>query len=170
MRNLERRWFPAWLRHVGWTLSIGAQLSACATPNASASIALRIVPVADKPFAAKQVEADLASVRRILAYDGFSRIDPGPGPMAGPEHERIEFLFSQPDNRFLHGFVSRTNDDGIHLLVVDNRHGERDGFDNQGCRAIVSLRSSLRAQFGDRLLAPIPDQEAQQRSQLRACE
>ncbi len=105
----------------------------------------------------------------MLAADGFSRIDPGPGPMAGPEHERIEFLFSQPGNQFFHGYVSRAGDGGIHLLVVDNRRGERDGFDAQACHAILSLRSGLRARFGDRLLAPTPDQEAQQRSQLRAC-
>ena len=170
MGRLERRWLPAWLRHVGWTLCIVAQLTACATPNSSASIALRIAPVSDEAFAPRQAEADLASVRRLLVADGFSRVDPGPGPMAGPDHERIEFLFSQPDNKFFHGFVSRANDDGIHLLVVDSRHGERDGFDAQGCHTILSLSSSLRAQFGDRLLAPTPDQEALQRSQLRACE
>jgi hypothetical protein len=66
--------------------------------------------------------------------------------------------------------VSRTDDDTIRVLIVDNRRGEREDFGLQSCEAVVALRSSLREQFGDRLRTPAPDQRAHQRAQLRACE
>lgn len=167
MRSPDGRRLRSWLRRFACALFVGGPLAACATPNSSASIALHIAGAGAE---AAGTAADLAAVRRLLAADGFSRTEPGPGPIAGPEHEHIEFLFSQASDKLIHGFVSVAEDGDLHLLVVDNRHGERDGFDAGTCRTILSLRSRLRAQFGDRLLAPTPYEQSLQHSQLRACE
>ena len=83
-------------------------------------------------------------LRRLLIADGLSRISAGPGPLVGPEHERIEFLFSRTDDTRVHGFVSLADDDSIHLFIVDNGRGERQGFGPQSCGTVLGLRDSLR--------------------------
>lgn len=170
MRRPDQRGPLAWLLRRGCALFVVAQLSACSIPNSSASLGLQIAPVGSAPETAAQMELDLNVVRRLLIADGFDKMDAGPGPLAAPEHQRIEFLFGRSDGALLHGFVSRADDDTIHLLIVDNRRGERQGFGPQSCGPVLALRDSLRKEFADRLLQSAPDLQALQRAQLRACE
>ena len=170
MRRPENRRLGIALRGAGLALFVVAQLQACSTPNSSASHGFLIASVNGEPSTPAQAERDLAEVREMLVANGFTRIEAGPGALAPPEHERIQYLFSLPDTTRFHGFVSRADDDTIHLLVVDNRRGEREGFGPESCRTVVALRTAIRQQFGNRLLMPAPDEQARQSAQLGICE